>query len=254
MENINYLEEDGIATLTLMRPEVKNAITHEMWEQLDVLFGRFESSDARVLVVTGGSECFCSGADLRDQTRVAIDPLTRMRRISAVAAHLHNLPKPTIAQVQGVAAGAGCNLALGCDLVVASESASFIEIFSKRALSLDFGGSYLLPRLVGLAKAKEIAFFADAIDANRAAALGLVNKVVMELEIDEVVMEWARRLRDLPSQALAMTKQLLNESYSSTIEQALERESQAQVISVHSKDAKEALLAFRERREPRFWP
>ncbi len=249
-----YLEEEGVATLTLMRPEVKNAITDEMWGQLDALLRRFESSDARVLIITGGSQCFCSGADLRDHTRITVDPLTRMRRISAVAAHLHNLPKPTIAKVQGVAAGAGCNLALGCDLVVASESASFIEIFSKRALSLDFGGSFLLPRLVGLAKAKEIAFFADRIDASQAAAIGLINKVVSELDIDEMVMSWARRLRDLPSQSLALTKRLLNDSYGSTIEEALERESQAQVISSHSKDAKEALSAFRERREPKFWP
>ncbi len=254
MENIRYEEVDGVATLTFNRPEVKNAITHEMYQQIDDLLVRFEASEARVLVITGGRQCFCSGADLRDRTRVTMDPLARMRRISEVAARLHNLSKPTVAKVQGVAAGAGCNLALGCDLVVVSESASFIEIFSKRALTLDFGGSYLLPRLVGLAKAKEMAFFADRIDAKEAVAMGLANKVVPDSEIDDVVATWAERLRSLPPLALSLTKRLLNDSFDLTFEEALERESQAQIINLSSKHAQEALLAFNERRDPKFWP
>jgi enoyl-CoA hydratase/carnithine racemase len=254
MENIAYKEQDGVATLTLNRPEVKNAITHEMWEQVDDLFVKFESGDARVLVITGGSEAFCSGADLRDQARVRMDPLLRMRRISEVALRLHGLSKPTIAKVQGVAAGAGCNLAFGCDFVIASEDASFVEIFSKRALTIDFGGSFLLPRLVGLQKAKKLAYFAERIGAKEACSMGLVTEVVSPSEIDQVTANWAIRLRDMPPLALSLTKRLLNDSYNLSMEQALERETQAQVIASSSEDAKEALYAFRERREAKFWP
>ena len=129
-----------------------------------------------------------------------------MRALADLALRLHRLPKPTIAKVGGVAAGAGMSMALGCDLVVASESARFSQIFAKRGLSVDFGASWLLPRLIGLHKAKELAFFADILSAAEAEAFGLVNRVVPDDELDAFVDDWARRLADGPTLALSMTK------------------------------------------------
>ena len=158
------------------------------------------------MVLTGAGGAFCSGADLSPEGGDRPHPLAWMRHIADVALELHRLPKPTIAKVGGVAAGAGLNLALGCDLIVASDDARFSEIFTRRGLSIDGGGSWLLPRLVGLHKAKELAFFAEVIDAKEASELGLVNRVVAAAELDGTVDAWARRLADGPPLALSMTK------------------------------------------------
>src|SRR2546430_14339333 len=139
-----------------------------------------------------------------------------MRHIGATALALHRLAKPTIAKVGGIAAGAGCNLALGCDLIVASDNARFSEIFSRRGLSVDFGGSWVLPRLIGLHRAKELAFFAEIVSAKEAADIGLVNRVVPAGELDAVVDDWARRLAAGPPIALSMTKATLNNSSSAS--------------------------------------
>jgi len=175
-----------------------------------------------------------------------------MRTIGSVALALHRLPKPTIAKVDGVAVGAGCNLAFGCDLVVASERARFSEIFSRRGLSIDFGGSWLLPRRLGLHKAKELAFFADLIGAVEAAQLGLVNRVVPADDLDDFVAGWAARLAASPPLALSLTKALLDDSSSMSMATAIEREAEAQAVCIGSEDGREALSAFLEKREARF--
>ena len=160
----------GIVTVTMNRPEKKNAISAVMWQELlDTFADVGDRPEDRVMVLTGAGGAFCSGADLSDEVDERPYPLTWMRHIADVALELHRLPKPTIAKVGGVAAGAGLNLALGCDLIVASENARFSEIFTRRGLSIDFGGSWVLPRLIGLHKAKELAFFADVIPAKDAA-------------------------------------------------------------------------------------
>ncbi len=143
-----------------------------------------------------------------------------MRGVGAVAAALHRLHKPSIAKVSGVAAGAGCNLALGCDLIVASDEARFSEIFARRGLSIDFGGSWLLPRLVGLHKAKELALLADIISAEEAARIGIVNRVVPAGDLDGFVADWAQRLAAGPPIALSLTKTMLNNSFSVSFDQA----------------------------------
>src|SRR3974390_2540302 len=168
---------DGVVTVTMNRPERKNAANGTMWrELLDVFEDVVADRDDRVMVLTGAGGAFCSGADLSDPSNVAGRPgdafLLQVRALGDVALRLHRFPKPTIAKVGGVAAGAGMSLALGCDLVVASESARFSQIFAKRGLSLDFGASWLLPRLIGLHRAKELAFFADILDSREAAELG----------------------------------------------------------------------------------
>jgi 2-(1,2-epoxy-1,2-dihydrophenyl)acetyl-CoA isomerase len=175
-----------------------------------------------------------------------------MRKVGSVAAALHRLPMPTIAKVRGVAVGAGCNMALGCDLVVASDNARFSEIFARRGLSIDFGGSWVLPRRVGLHRAKELAFFADIIDAAEAERIGLVNRVVPDIELDQFVDDWATRLAAGPPIALALTKQLLDRSTHVTMEDALEAEGMAQSLNITTADTAEAMRAFIEKREPRF--
>jgi enoyl-CoA hydratase/carnithine racemase len=165
---------------------------------------------------------------------------------------LHRMPKPTIAKVDGIAAGAGCNLALGCDLIVASEDARFSEIFSRRGLSVDFGGSWVLPRLIGLHRAKELAFFAEIVSAKEAADIGLVNRVVPTAELDAFVHGWARTLAAGPPLALSMTKTLLNNGLVTSMEQAVEDEARCQALNFSTADAVEAMQAFSEKRDPNF--
>lgn len=252
MESVVVERRGGVVTLTLNRPEKKNAVNAKMWQRLrECLEEVARRPDDRVLVLTGAGGSFCSGADL-----TAVDdsahPTVLMRRVGEVALALHRLPKPTIAKVDGVAAGAGCNMALGCDLIVASEQARFSEIFSRRGLSLDFGGSWLLPRLVGLHRAKELALLADMVPAREALDLGLVNRVVPVAELDQFVDGWAERLAAGPPIALAMTKSLLNQSFEVSMTQALDDEGRSQVVNFGTADTAEALAAFIDKREPRF--
>jgi enoyl-CoA hydratase/carnithine racemase len=259
METLLVDRSDGVVTVTLNRPEKKNAVNGRMWRELIEVFDEVaDSRSDRVLVLTGAGDGFCSGADLTDPDSGGNfrggtgGALAQMRVVGRCALRLHELPKPTIAAVNGVAAGAGCNLALGCDLIVASEHARFTEIFAKRGLNVDFGGSWLLPRLVGLHKAKELVFLADILSATEAAELGLVNRVVPAAELHAAVMELARRIAALPPMQLSVSKKLLNQSFSVSMAEALEFEDVAQSLAFGSADTAEALLAFVQKREPKF--
>jgi len=244
---------NGVVTLTLNRPEKKNAINRAMFDELLVAFREVDASTSdRVLVITGAGEAFCSGADLGDRGSDTRHPLQRLHWVADIALALHRIPKPVIAKVNGVAVGAGLNLALGADLIVASDGARFSEIFARRGLSIDFGGSWLLPRLIGMHRAKELAFFADIISAKEAAELGLVNRIVPSAQLDAFVADWANRLAAGPPLALAMTKRLLTNSFSMTMDEALEAEGMAQSVNSGTEDAPEAIRAFLEKREPRF--
>ena len=248
---------DGIVTVTMNRPERRNAANGTMWRELGEVFEDVATDRAvRVMVLTGAGGAFCSGADLSDPSDVAGRPgdpyLVQMRALADLALRLHRIPKPTIAKVGGVAAGAGMSMALGCDLVVASTSARFSQIFAKRGLSVDFGASWLLPRLIGLHRAKELAFFADILSAEEAAEFGLVNRVVPDDELDGFTDGWARRLAEGPTLALSMTKSLLNASSGLSMEHALEEESRSQAVNFGTDDTREALRAFVEKRSPRF--
>jgi 2-(1,2-epoxy-1,2-dihydrophenyl)acetyl-CoA isomerase len=252
-ETLIVERDDGIVTVTLNRPEKKNAANSVMWDELLATFGEIANrEDDRVVVITGAGGAFCSGADLSDPAALNQHGLTRMRHIGDVAIALHRLPQPTIAKVGGVAAGAGCNLALGCDLIVASDEARFSEIFSKRGLSIDFGASWLLPRLIGIHKAKELAFFADVISAQEAFDFGLVNRLVRAGDLDAFVADWAARLAAGPPLALSMTKTMLNNSLAVSFDQALEDEARAQSVNFSSADTGEAMAAFMQKREPKF--
>jgi 2-(1,2-epoxy-1,2-dihydrophenyl)acetyl-CoA isomerase len=255
METLVVERSEGVVTVTLNRPDRKNAINGPMWDELLAIFTEVGSrADDRVLVLTGAGDGFCSGADLGGMAIGPDDPhvLVFMRHVGDVALALHHIPKPTIAKVNGVAAGAGCNLALGCDLIVASEDARFSQIFARRGLSVDFGGSWVLPRLVGLHKAKELAFFADVISAKEAADVGLVNRVVPAADLDRAVSDWAAKLAAGPPVALSMTKTMLNSGMGCSMEQAVENEARSQSVNFATADVAEAIAAFRDKREPKF--
>lgn len=244
--------EVGIATITIQRPHRKNAIPPGLWRELQRLLQEVaQSAEDRVLVVTGAGGAFCTGADVAEMGAPG-HPLQAMVPVNAAALALHELPKPTIAKVRGDAVGAGMNLALGCDLVVAAESARFSQIFVRRGLSLDFGGSWLLPRLVGMHRAKELALFGEILSAREAYELGLVNRVVPDAELDAFVEDWALRLAKGPPLALQLTKKLLSNAFTIGLAEALDAEAAAQSVNLASEDLREGVAAFLEKRQPVF--
>jgi 2-(1,2-epoxy-1,2-dihydrophenyl)acetyl-CoA isomerase len=252
-------EDNGpVTVLTLNRPERKNAISPAMWRRLDGVFAQLSAStDTRVVVITGAGDGFCSGADLSEPLALsdAIESdgsLAYMRYIGEIAAALHALPMPTIAYVNGVAAGAGLNLALGCDLVYAASTASFGELFAQRGLAIDFGGSWLLPRIVGLQRAKELVFRAELIDADLAREYGLVLDVFEGADGLQSVLAIADQIASRAPLALRQSKRLLNDAVSHDLSTSLESEAVAQDTCFATEDFSMALEAFRMKRNPIF--
>ena len=260
MEAIRVERREGLVTITLDRPEKKNALNGQAWVELDRAFADVAANpDDRALVLTGSGGNFSAGADLtggkkgQGLTGGPLQPIVQeMRAVGEIIMRLQRLPKPTLAKVDGVAVGVGLALVLACDLVLASDRARFSEIFARRGLALDGGNSWLLPRRIGLHKAKELTFFADVIDAREAESIGLVNKVVPAAELDSAAEQWGQRLAAGPTLALGLSKRLLDASSCVTFEQALEDEARCQHITYTSEDMREGISAFMERREPRF--
>jgi 2-(1,2-epoxy-1,2-dihydrophenyl)acetyl-CoA isomerase len=252
-ESLRVDRSGGVVTITLDRPARKNAINGAMWNELSAVVGEIARSSAdRVVVITGAGGEFCSGADLAEPSATEEHPLSSLRRVGDLCLAIARLPQPTIAKVRGVAVGAGLNLALVCDLVVAAEGARFSEIFAKRGLSLDFGGSWILPRLVGMHRAKELALLARIIDAHEASEIGLVNRVLPDAELDAFVDAWVAELVAGPPIALALTKRMLNNSFNVTLEEALDDEGVSQTVNLGTADNREAVAAFLAKRAPRF--
>ncbi len=245
--------EDGIVSVTLNRPEKKNAIDARMWDELLATFREIaESASDRVMVLSGAGDAFCAGADLTPSPGDARHQLDKMHHYGWIGLALHEIPKPCIAKVNGVAVGAGLNIALGCDLIVAGESARFAEIFAKRGLAIDLGGSWLLPRLVGIHKAKELALLADMLSAREAERIGIVNRVVPDAELDKFVGEWAAKLAAGPPLALQLTKRMLTSAFTMSMSEALHQEAMAQSVTGASEDTAEAMRAFFQKRTPTF--
>lgn len=241
----------AVLTLTMNRPHRKNALDDETFGRLhDVIRATATDESVRAVVLTGAGGDFCAGADLVGPQRT-LHPRHRMRWLGDIAESLHHLPQPTLARVEGAAVGAGCNLALGCDLVVASTTARFSQVFARRGLSLDFGGSWLLPRIVGLQQAKRLALLGDIVDAQEALRIGLATWVLHPDEIDAFVADLATRLAQGPPIAMAESKALLHEASSHGLRQALESESRAQLINFAT-DAPAAMKAFLDKTEPHF--
>lgn len=252
---IRIADKGDVRTLTMSNPTAKNAVPADGWAALREAFDMFESSDQRVLIVTGADGEFCAGADMhREVVSVpsAADNASRMRRTNAAAISLHRLSKPTIAAVDGVAVGAGMNLALGCDIVVATERSRFSEIFVRRGLTLDFGGTWLLPRLVGLARARELALTGRVFSAEEALGMGMISEVVPASEFEGRLDELAVSLARGAPLAQAVIKRALDRSSSMTFEQALSFEEQSQAVLLGSDDLTEGAAAFIEKRDAEF--
>ncbi|HWL45119.1 MAG TPA: enoyl-CoA hydratase-related protein [Ilumatobacter sp.] len=246
MGQIEVRRHEGIVELTLNRPAKLNAINEEMLLAMCDTFREVSHRhDDKVLVIAGAGGNFSAGGDL-----AAPDPeshrLDRMRITGETALALHQLPKPTIAKVSGVAVGAGFNLALGCDLVIAGPTARFSQIFIQRGLSIDFGGSWLLPRIVGLRRAKQITLLGDFISAEQALDFGLVNDVVPEDELDHVVEDLALRLAARPRIALGLNKELLDASFSMTMAEAVCAEGRCQTVNFATAETQEDVERFRQ--------
>jgi 2-(1,2-epoxy-1,2-dihydrophenyl)acetyl-CoA isomerase len=245
---------NGVVTVTIARPERKNALDMPLFGALRDAFRELgDEAGARVVVLTGEGDAFCSGADIGTVRTGETQPvLVLLREIHDMVLALHQISKPVIAKVNGVAAGAGLSLALGCDLIVASDRARFSAIFTRRGLSPDCGGSWLLPRLVGLHRAKELALLADMYSAAEAERMGLVNRVVPHAELDAFVADWAERLAAGPPLALSMSKRLIDGGLNASLLEALENEAMAAAVNNATDDMKEAFRAFREKRDPHF--
>jgi len=255
MDEIMVERADGVVTLTLNRPDRRNAVSIAMWEELARQLAEIQArADDRVLVLTGAGGVFCAGGDLGGAPAEGDESASRSNglfvlesTVVAVAVALHRLSKPTIAAVDGTAAGAGANLALGCDLVLASDRARFGQVFIRRALPIDSGGTWLVPRLIGIQKAKELAFFGDWVEAAEAERIGLVNRVVPAAELSETAREWATRLATRSAPALALIKRGLNSSFETSFAQALDAEAAALILCTSTPEAAEALRGFFEK-------
>ncbi len=250
---------DGIATITLNRPERLNAITFEVYRELtDFLAALRNEKELRVVVITGAGRSFCSGGDVRDiigelQGRDAEGLLEFTRLTCELIRNMRALPKPIIASLNGTTAGAGACIALASDIRVAAEEAKIAFIFVKVGLaSTDKGASYLLPRVVGLAKATELLMTGDFISAQEAERIGLYNRVVPRAELETATREFAEKLARGPALGLAKTKEMLNREMNMSFESALEAEAVAQALCMQTPDFKEAHAAFLEKREAKF--
>jgi 2-(1,2-epoxy-1,2-dihydrophenyl)acetyl-CoA isomerase len=256
-----FSDADGIRRITLNRPEAANALRPVDRDRLIELINEADEDHAvRVVVIAANGRHFCSGADVtgiaRSNSGDAKRATDSMRKImngaQRLVAAVLDCGKPVIAVVNGAAAGIGAHLALAADLVVAAEDASFVEVFVRRGLVVDGGGAYLLPRRMGMQKAKELAFFGDKLPAAEALALGLVNRVVPAAELGAAADEFARRLAAGPTTAISLTKRLLNASPDGDRAAAFLAEAMAQEIQSTAEDSREGVRSFMERRPPEF--
>ena len=258
LEHVLLDRSDGVGTLTLNRPEKLNAFAGRMRQGIAEALDELESDGSvRVIVITGAGRGFCAGADVGYMSE-----LVERRDVEAMAAlvdagrhvvtTIRRSGKPVIASVNGVAAGGGANLALACDLRIAGEQASLGQTFNRIGLHPDWGGTYFLPRLVGPAKALELFWLADIIDARECERLGLFNKVVPQSTLADATRAWARTLADKPALAIALAKRAVYESLDRTLPEMLDYELDAQLRCFESGDASEGIRAFTEKRTARF--
>jgi 2-(1,2-epoxy-1,2-dihydrophenyl)acetyl-CoA isomerase len=249
---------DGVATLTLNRPDRLNALSTPIMDGLLEALPRLERDEAiGAIVLTGAGRAFCAGGDVKNMAEGSVqhaveEAVTNLRGRMEVSRLLHEIPKPTIAMVNGPAAGAGMSLALACDLRIAGQSARFVTAFANVGFSGDFGGSYFLSKLIGTGKARELYYTAEPLNAEAAYALGIVNRVVADEKLAEATRDLARKLARGPRIALALMKQNFNAAENGTLTELLDLEARRQIETGRTQDHKEAAQAFVEKRAPVF--
>jgi enoyl-CoA hydratase/carnithine racemase len=257
-EHIDVTEDSGIATITLNRPEKLNSLVGHMRRDLAEALERTGSDRTiRVVVITGAGRAFCAGGDVgfmadlieRQDTEEFSRLLGAARRVVLA---IRQMNKPVIGAINGVAAGAGCNLALACDLRIASSEATFSQSFVKLGLHPDWGGTYFLPQVVTPNRACEMFFLGEAMGAEEALRLGIVNRVVAPEDLEQQVRELASRLREAPPISIAAAKQAVYFSQSADLEEMLRYETEAQLRCFESEDGREGIRAFMEKRPPKF--
>ncbi len=254
-ESIQLEINNGIAEITFNRPQVFNSFNKEMAFAMQDALDRCAQDDVRAVMITGNGKAFCAGQDIQEITNPALNPGFKAildDHYNPIVLKIRNLEKPVVAAVNGVAAGAGANLALCCDIVIATESAAFIQAFSKIGLIPDSAGTFFLPRLIGFGKASAAMMLADKITATEADQLGMIYKVVKDEDFLSFAKATTKKLAELPTVALANTKKALNESMTNNVEQQLALESKLQIESASTADYEEGVAAFMEKRAPEF--
>ena len=248
--------ENNIAWLTLNRPDVFNSFNREMALRLqDELDACNANSNVRAIVITGSGKAFCAGQDLKEVTTPEMNPGFKKileEHYNPIIARIRSVEKPIIAAVNGVAAGAGANIALACDIVVASEKASFIQAFSKIGLIPDSAGTFFLPRLIGVQRATALMMLGEKVLAEDAEKIGMIYKMYSAEDFNAEVFVLAEKLSKMPTKALGLTKRLLNQSLTNDLTAQLELESKLQIEAAQSNDYAEGVSAFMEKRKPTF--
>jgi len=253
--HLKYTVNSGVVTLTLNRPEVYNAFNDELTYELQAALKSVrKDTQTRVVVITGAGKAFCSGQDLKDASnhpdRVFSESI--YKRYNPLIKAVRTMPKPVICRLNGVAAGAGCSLALACDLILAAESAQLIEVFVNIGLVLDSGSSYFLPRSVGYTRAFELSTMGTPLTAVRAQEWGIVNAVAPLEELDALVATYTDYYAKAPTKAIGLIKRMLNKSQGSTLDEMLEYEAYCQDIAGATEDHQEGVKSFIEKRPPEF--
>jgi 2-(1,2-epoxy-1,2-dihydrophenyl)acetyl-CoA isomerase len=255
MSTVLLHKENGVGYITLNRPEKYNSYNREMALALQSHLDDCEQDDTvRCIYLTGAGKGFCSGQDLSEAMSPSAAELERMVRehYNATITRIRNIEKPVIAAVNGVAAGAGANLALACDIVLASESATFLQAFSKIGLIPDSGGTFFLPRLVGMQRAAALMMTADKVTAAEAVAMGMIYKSFSDETFEHESKKLAMTLAQMPTKGIGLTKRLLNQSFDNNLEQQLDQEAKVQVEAGATADFKEGVRSFLEKRKPVF--
>jgi 2-(1,2-epoxy-1,2-dihydrophenyl)acetyl-CoA isomerase len=255
MSNINFKIENGVGIITLNRPDKMNSFVRQMAFDLQARLDECASNtEIRAIYLTGIGKAFCAGQDLVeviDPVQTALDKIVE-EHYNPIIERLRNIEKPIVCGVNGVAAGAGANLALACDITIAGNSVAFIQAFSKIGLVPDSGGTYYLPRLIGMQKAAALMFLGDKVMADEAVQMGMIYKAVPDEALQEVALGVAQKLAKMPTKGIGLTKRLLNESYHNDLTKQLARENELQTQAGQTYDYKEGVNAFLEKRKPEF--
>ncbi len=258
MSDTIYEIKDNVGVITLNRSDKLNSVTIEQMKELIIKLNEYEQDDnVRSIIITASGKGFCTGADLsgsggRHDAATPMGMKLSTHIYSRLIFTIASIEKPIIAAVNGIAAGFGCNLALSCDIIYAAESAKFIEIFVKRGMTPDGGGTYFLPRLVGLVKAKELFFTGDPILAQDALDIGMINKVIPGEKLMDESFKFAKRLATSPTRSLGMIKRLLNRSFDTDLQTQLDLEAAFQGLATSTEDMREGVISFLEKRESNF--